>query len=85
MRIYMFLSAYGNRSLEDSRLIEKVNKIVSDRFPGFASRYFNHCMDTMTPNSLYNYALDMTVFFRYLESIDYFSVDLFYFATNKLL
>jgi len=62
---------YMNRSLEDSRLIEKVNKIVSDRFPGFASRYFNHCMDTMTPNSLYNYTLDMTVFFRYLESIDY--------------
>ena len=25
----------------------------------------------MAPNSLYNYALDMTVFFRYLESIDY--------------
>ena len=65
-----------NRSQVDSRLIEKVNKIVRDRFPGFAARYFNHCMDTMAPNSLYNYALDMTVFFRYLESPELLQKDL---------
>ncbi len=51
--------------------MEKVKQIVADRLPGFAGRYFNYNMNIKTPRSLYGYALDLTIFFDYLESINY--------------
>ena len=58
-----------NRSQDDIRTIEKVKQIVRERFPGFASRYFNYNMYLKAPKSLYGYALDLTSFFDYLETI----------------
>ncbi len=58
-----------NREQDDIRTIEKVNQIVKDELPGFASRYFNHNMSLKTPRSLYGYTLDLKYFFQYLETI----------------
>ena len=60
-----------NRYEDDIRITEKVKQIVKDKLPGFASRYFNDNLSTKTPRSLYGYALDLTVFFDYLSSMDY--------------
>ena len=60
-----------NRYQDDIRTIEKVKQIVNERFPDFASRYFNYNMYLKAPRSLYGYALDLTSFFEFLESIAY--------------
>ena len=48
--------------------------IVTEKLPGFASRYFNHNMDLKTPGTLYGYAMDLTAFFEYLGEMS-FNVD----------
>ena len=65
-----------NRSQDDIRTIEKVKQIVRERFPGFASRYFNYNMYLKVPKSLYGYALDLTSFFDYLETINYIPLNM---------
>lgn len=65
-----------NRSQDDIRTIEKVKQIVRERFPGFASRYFNYNMYLKAPKSLYGYALDLTSFFDYLETINYIPLNM---------
>ncbi len=43
--------------------------IVKENLPGFASRYFSYNMDLKTPRTLYGYALDLKLFFEYLEQV----------------
>ena len=38
-----------NRSEDDIHVKEKVNEIVRNRLPGFASRYFSYNMDLKVP------------------------------------
>ena len=56
-----------NRSQDDINVIKKVNMIVQERLPKFASRYFKANMEVKTPRTLYGYAVDLTSFFEYLE------------------
>ena len=58
-----------NRHDDDIRIMEKVKQIVKNKLPGFASRYFNDNRDKKVPRTLYGYALDLTSFFEYLESV----------------
>ncbi len=58
-----------NRSQNDVKTLEKVNMIVNEKLPGFASRYFNYNMELKAPGTLYGYALDLTAFFDYLGSM----------------
>ena len=60
-----------NRSNDDINILKKVNMIVQDKLPGFASRYFRANMDIKTPRTLYGYAIDLTSFFCYLETISF--------------
>ncbi len=64
-----------NRSQDDINVIKKVNMIVQDKLPEFASRYFKANMDIKTPRTLYGYATDLTSFFEYLEYRDTDSFD----------
>ena len=56
-----------NRSQDDINVIKKVNMIVQERLPKFASRYFKANMEVKTPRTLYGYAVGLTSFFEYLE------------------
>ena len=58
-----------NRSQDDINVIKKLNTIVQDKLPGFASRYFKANMDIKAPRTLYRYAIDLASFFCYLETI----------------
>lgn len=58
-----------NRSQDDIQVLKKVNMIVKENLPGFASRYFSYNMDLKTPRTLYGYALDLKLFFEYLEQV----------------
>ena len=60
-----------NRSEDDIKILKKVNTIVKEKFPGFASRYFSHNMDIKTPRTLWGYAIDLTSFFEYLETVSF--------------
>ena len=39
--------------LNDVKILDKVDMIVKEKLPGFASRYFNHYMDVKAPGTLY--------------------------------
>ena len=56
-----------NRSKKELETKNKVNIIVRDKLPKFASRYFKANMETKSLQSLYGYALDLTSFFEYLK------------------
>ena len=60
-----------NRTQNDIQTIKKVNAIVREKLPEFASRYFHHNLDIKTPLTLYGYALDLAAFFKFLESISF--------------
>ncbi len=60
-----------NRSQDDIQVLKKVNMIVKENLPGFASRYFSYNMDIKTPRTLWGYAIDLTSFFEYLETISF--------------
>ena len=60
-----------NRSQDDIQVLKKVNTIVKEKLPGFASRYFSYNMDIKTPRTLWGYALDLKSFFEYLEQSSY--------------
>ena len=57
-----------DKSKTDINMLQKVNMIVSEKLPGFASRYFSNNMDLKTPGTLYGYALDLSAFFEFLET-----------------
>lgn len=48
---------------------EKINRILNERMPGFATSFFRARNNSMTELSLYAYALDISLFFDYLEDI----------------
>ncbi len=48
---------------------EKLNNIIDNQLPKFAKMYFDYYMDKKQPRTLYCYALDLVVFFTYVESI----------------
>ena len=56
-----------SRTNDDSNLILKINKIVEEELPEFASRFFKHHKGQMTTKSLYGYAMDLSSFFGYLQ------------------
>ena len=66
MLVYPY-NGYMNRSKKELETKNKVNIIVRDKLPKFASRYFKANMETKSLQSLYGYALDLTSFFEYLK------------------
>ncbi len=60
-----------DRKNDDKDVLIKVNRIVKEDLPDFASRYFRHNIDTLAPRSLYGYAMDLKLFFKYLDSISF--------------
>ncbi len=65
--VYLY-NDYMNR-LNDVKILDKVDMIVKEKLPGFASRYFNHYMDVKAPGTLYGYAIDLVSFFDYISSV----------------
>lgn len=56
-----------NRLQDDANTLEKVNKIVQEKLPGFASRYFKDNIHSKAPRTLWAYARDLIEFFDFLE------------------
>ena len=56
-----------NRLQDDANTLAKVNKIVQERLPSFASRYFKDNIHSKAPRTLLAYARDLTEFFDFLE------------------
>ena len=74
VQVYSY-NEYMNRSQDDIYVREKVNMLVQDKLPEFASRYFKANMDVKTPRTLYAYAIDLASFFEYLEYRETDSLD----------
>ena len=57
-----------NRSEDDIHVKEKVNEIIRNRLPGFASRYFSYNMDLKVPKQTYICDFSLTYMLKkYLE------------------
>ena len=56
------------KSYNDKQPIKKVNAYVQKRLPECTSRYFKANIGVKSPRTLYEYAVDLADFFKYLES-----------------
>lgn len=54
---------------------QKIEYVVNNQLPSFASRYFNNAKDELTELSLYGYALDLASFFKYLQDAGIISIN----------
>ena len=60
-----------NRSQDNINVIKKLNTIIEESLPGFASRYFKANMDIKVPRTLLGYAYDLVAFFEFLETLSF--------------
>lgn len=52
----------------DILVLEKLNKVITEQLPKFASGYFKAKKNQMALKSLYGYSLDISGFFKYMEA-----------------
>ncbi len=53
---------------KEIQTLDKLNKVVKEQLPGFASSFFKAKRNKMSINSLYGYSLDISAFFKYMEA-----------------
>ncbi len=54
---------------------QKIEYLIDNQLPSFASRYFNYAKAELSESSLYGYSLDLASFFQYLQDSGIIKID----------